>query len=469
MGGPFSTLPDAAAGAPAEPAAPRRRREDAFVLCPVCRRALPPEELRLAAVLSADVRALAEANVPGWHPANGLCPECEARFAGAAEYLRAHGRDPHTRGILPTAVRLGARDAYRGRGVTIAFLDAGFFAHPDLVTPADRILRYMDVTNGQHRRADIDRPTVSSWHGMMTSVVACGNGGLSGGFYRGLASEAKLVLVKCGDAHRVPHDNIRRGLEWVLRHHKRYGIRIVNVSLGGDYEAPYLHDRLSQAAERCARAGLLVCAAAGNKGHEPGHPVLPPASAPSVLTVGALDDQNRLVFSTYGLYPSSYGPTLDGLQKPEVVAPGIWVAAPILPGTPTAAQAALLHRLELSPDDRLAAVLAESAGVDPDLDAARDQPPADLRERVRAKLRDNAVITGDYKHVDGTSFAAPIVSSVAAQMLEANPSLTPQRIKRLLIETSRRLGGVEVDRQGWGAVDPERAVDAALSEGPKTT
>jgi serine protease AprX len=208
---------------------------------------------------------------------------------------------------------------------------------------------------------------------------------------------------------------------------------------------------------------VLVCAAVGNKGQEPGHPVLPPASAPSVLTVGALDDQNRLAFSAYGLHHSSYGPTIDALQKPEVVAPGIWVAAPILPGTPTAAQAALLHRLSQARDDELPALIAASAGADPELDAARALPPPAIRERVAAKVRQNNVITGDYKHVDGSSFAAPIVSSVAAQMLEANASLAPQQLKHILVTTARRLGGVEVDRQGWGAVDPEKAVLAALA------
>jgi serine protease AprX len=451
------------AAPPADPAAaPRRRREDVLVPCPVCRREVPPEELRRGDRVSQDVRALAESNVPGWTVDDGLCGECEQRFLAAAAYLREHGRDPRAGGILPTAVRLGARDQYRGRGVTIAFLDAGFFAHPDLVEPEDRIVRYTDVTHGRHGRADIDRPSPEGWHGMMTSVVACGNGQLSGGFYRGLASEARLVLVKCGDGQRVPHDHIRRGLEWVLRNRERYGIRVVNVSLGGDYEAPYLHDRLSQAAERCARNGMLVVAAVGNKGQEPGHPVLPPASAPSVLTVGALDDRNRLAFGSYGLYHSSYGPTVDGLQKPEVIAPGIWVAAPILPGTPTAAQAALLHRLDRSPDEQLAAVIAESPGVDPGLDAAREWPPAQIRERVREKVHENNVITGDYKHVDGSSFAAPIVSSVAAQMLEANPSLAPHRLKSLLIATARRIAAVEVDRQGWGVVDPEKAVLAAI-------
>ena len=64
--------------------------------------------------------------------------------------------------------------------------------------------------------------------------------------------------------------------------------------------------------------------------------------------------------------------------------------------------------------------------------------------------------------MDGTSFAAPIVTSIAAQMIEANPRLTPMQIKSILIATARRIPHIDVDRQGWGVVDPERAIDAAL-------
>ena len=54
------------------------------------------------------------------------------------------------------------------------------------------------------------------------------------------------------------------------------------------------------------------------------------------------------------MYRSSYGPTVDGLQKPEIIAPGIWVAAPILPSTPTADQAQLYSELDAAADDELA-------------------------------------------------------------------------------------------------------------------
>jgi serine protease AprX len=195
--------------------------------------------------------------------------------------------------------------------------------------------------------------------------------------------------------------------------------------------------------------------------------VLPPASAPSVLTVGGLDDKNRLAPAGYDLYHSSYGPTVDGLQKPEVIAPGIWVAAPILPGTTTAAQAALILRLHAAPDADLRKVIAAHPAVDPDLDAAAGLEPARLRELVAMKIKGGNLINAAYKHVDGTSFAAPIVTSVAAQMLEANGVLTPQEIKHILILTARRVPRAEVDRQGWGVVDPEAAVNAALEMRPR--
>ena len=431
--------------------------------CPFCGAVLGHSSR--AERLSPEALLLAVANNPWWRPQAGVCDECAAGFESALDYVRTHALGAAHGGvpILPTPVRLAAPEGRSGRGVTIAFLDSGFFAHPDLVRPRSRILAYVDVNNPRARLSDLKRPDVSSWHGMMTSVVACGNGWLSRGLYRGLASRARVVLVKVGTAARIRHDDIRRGLEWVIRNRARYGIRIVNVSCGGDYEASYLADGLSQAAEAATRAGLLVVAAAGNLGDKPGHPVLPPASAPSVLTVGGLDDKNRLPFSGYDMYHSSYGPTLDGLQKPEVIAPGIWIAAPILPGTPTAEQAALLARLASAPDAELRHVLAAGRGADAELDAAHELEPPLVRQLVQAKIRDQNVISGAYKHVDGTSFAAPIVSSLAALLVEARPALVPHELKRLILDTARRLPHVEVDRQGWGVVDVRRACLAVAS------
>ena len=61
-------------------------------------------------------------------------------------------------------------------------------------------------------------------------------------------------------------------------------------------------------------------------------------------------------------------------------------------------------------------------------------------------------------HVDGTSFAEPIVTSVIAQMLEENPALTPQQIRTILFSTSKRLGSISPERQGYGIIQPRKAI-----------
>jgi serine protease AprX len=437
--------------------------------CPLCSRAESALVYELAGP-DADLIELLQANLPGWETAVGVCPKCLELFRGAQKRLQAYPEifSGGAYRILPTPLRMGADERFTGRGVTIAFLDSGFFFHPDLTAGQNRIKRYVNVAQTDEQTPsgegwdELKRPDDSSWHGMMTSVVAAGNGYLSQGLYRGIASEANVVLVKVGSAHRITHDDIRRGLEWVLRNKDAYNIRVVNVSCAGDYEESYLTDDLSQTAEACVRAGLVICCAAGNAGHSPQHEVLPPASAPSVITVGGFNDKNTLVLADNDVYQSSYGPTIDGLQKPEIIAPSIWLAAPILPDTPTAEAAHLYHQLHDAPDSELRAILSQYAGVDADLDGASELPCYLIRQLVAIKLHDNNIISGHYKHVDGTSFASPIVASVVAQMLQAHPRLNPQQVKRILIDTAIRLENVSVERQGWGSLIPGRAVARAL-------
>lgn len=440
-------------------------------VCPLCSRADSALRFDLPAT-DAELIAVLQANVPGWEPGAGVCPNCLELFRGAQRRLQAN---PHIFSggvyrILPTPLRVGADERFTGRGVTIAFLDSGFYFHPDLTAGQNRIKRYVNIAKTEQATEtqdegwdEIKTPDDSSWHGMMTSVVAAGNGYLSNGVYRGIACDANVVLVKVGTANRIYHDDIQRGLEWVLRHKDAYNIRVVNLSCAGDYEASYLTDGLSQAAEACVKAGLVLCCAAGNAGHSPDPVVLPPASAPSVITVGGFNDRNTLVLADNDVYQSSYGPTLDGLQKPEIIAPSIWLAAPILPDTPTAEAARFYHKLHDAHDNELHDILKQHPRVDDELDAAHALPVYLIRQLIAIKLHDNNVISDHYKHVDGTSFAAPIVASVVAQMLEANPRLTPQQVKRLLIDTARRLDGVAVERQGWGTVLPGLAVNRSLA------
>jgi len=428
--------------------------------CPVCSR--ESGEFVALSALEEDLSRLIEANAPdsGIFPA--VCPRCVRIFErGKDQIIKDAAVQKDGSHVLSTPLRLDADENFTGKGVTIAFLDSGFYPHVDLTTPRNRIRGYYSIPDGDGRLDSLFRPDVASWHGMMTSVVACGNGSLSNGFYRGLAPEADVVLVKLARTGRITDDNIREGLEWVLENQERYGIRIVNISAGGDAEASYLGDPVSMAVEKCTAAGITVVCAVGNAGHLPNHPVVPPASSPSAIAVGGLDDNNSINRAKRGMYRSSYGPTLDGLQKPEIIAPSIWIPAPILPNTPTAQQAALLKTLDSAPDDELHSIIESQPGVDAELDAALDRPIHSIRQIIVLKIRRENVITRHYKYVDGTSFSAPIVSSLAAQMLEADPSLTPQKIRRILIATAERLPHYEVDRQGWGVVDPRKAVEMA--------
>ena len=122
----------------------------------------------------------------------------------------------------------------------------------------------------------------------------------------------------------------------------------------------------------------------------------------------------------------------------------------------------MLSKLDKATDEELYQILEENPGIDPELDAAADREPHSIRQLVLLKIRRESVITRHYKYVDGTSFSAPIVSSVIAQMLEANPNLTPGAIKRILISTAERLPQYEVDRQGWGVIDARNAVERAV-------
>lgn len=414
--------------------------------------------------LPTELAALFEANAAQVGNVAQVCAGCIELFSRAKAQIESHHlvfeRTDH---VLPTPLRMDADERFTGRGVTIAFLDSGFYAHDDLTKPENRIAAYHSIFDAEDDRTSLDTTDVASWHGMMTSVVAAGNGHLSDGFYRGIAPAAKVVLVKIGRTGHIPDEHIARGLEWVLTNKKKYDIRVVNISAGGDLEQPYLGSPLCQVVERAVHEGLVVVCAVGNAGMAPGHPVLPPASSPSAIAVGGLDDQNSLDRARRGMYRSSYGPTIDGLQKPEIIAPGIWVAAPILPATPTADEAQLCSELDAAADADLRAIILAHSGVDKDFDEARDLPTPLLRQLITIKLREGNVISQHYKYVDGTSFASPIVASIAACMLEANPRLTPQQVKRILIDTAERVPGIEVERQGWGVVDPRKAVGVALA------
>ena len=363
--------------------------------------------------------------------------------------------------VIPTADRLNVDPRFTGRGVTIAFLDSGFYQHPDLVEPSSRIAAFHDIS-GDEIATDAQRPVESwHWHGTQTTVAAVGNGHLCEGKYRSVASDARLVLVKVSKKGRISETNIAQGLRWVIKNRERFNIRVLNISLGGDEDVPCSLSTIDQLAEEAIRQGIVIVVAAGNTTD---HAPIPPANSPSVITVGGYDDRNQTGQKDLSLYHSSFGVTAGGTVKPELIAPAMWVAAPILPNTGVYERAEALSKLAAAPDYQLRSLareLEEKAQL-PEGIAVGDA--AKIRSFVESSLESEKIVATHYQHVDGTSFAAPIVSSIVAQMLEANPKLTPGAVKNILISTADRITTAPAIRQGFGVVNARRAVELALRE-----
>ncbi len=354
--------------------------------------------------------------------------------------------------VPSTHERLGADHNLRGRGVTIAFLDSGFYPHPDL---GDRIVAYVDLGGEVNNLNPRNCRHSWNWHGMMTSVVACGDGSLSEGRYAGLASEAKLVLIKCSRKGRICDDLILEGLKWVQANAERYHIDILNISVGSDFDPKELNCAISQASEELVSQGVFVIAAAGNNRGLP-HP---PANAPSVFTVGGCVARNACSPDDLDLYSSSFGVILDLVVKPEVIAPAAWVAAPFLPGTEEYKRAQYCYDLAHATGGPLLNLLNEVPSVAGLPRKLRTLERSEVCELLNKALLGDKVVGRHYQHVDGTSFAAPIVASVVAQMLESNPQLSPAAIRQILMSTADRVNGKDLLAQGCGVVNASRAVE----------
>jgi serine protease AprX len=433
--------------------------------CPLCKKIVTPDQFAGALDIEPAATLYLQKQNPDWRPEQGVCPDClQTALDALLEEAQAKKGKMETPvyGILPIGLRLGYSAAYNGSGITLAFLDSGFSDHPDL---KGRIKAYIDASTPEIRELEaVETAGVLSWHGTMTSVVACGDGSRSNGLYRGLASGAELVLIRVSDPKgRVNEETIGRGLSWLLANHRRFGVQIVNISVGGDQPHDYFQNPVDLMVEALMAQGLLVVCASGNAGERK---LVPPASAPSAVTVGGLDDKNNLDSSIVELWHSNYGRTRTGVWKPELVAPSLWLAAPVLPDSALEQGAVQLAKILPAEDNALKDLLEanlENLAIFGLSAENLEQSADELREILWQAWHSQKLINPYYQHVEGTSFAAPIVSSVAAQMWQANPTLTPSGLKDLLLRTARYLPEIAPDQQGHGVVDPWAAVVAAHS------
>src|SRR5204863_6659308 len=130
-----------------------------------------------------------------------------------------------------------------GRGVTVAVLDSGVAADPDLVQPVNRILASVNFADGR-------RVSDPGGHGTHVAGIIAGNGSRSDGEFVGVAPQANIVDVRVlGNTGSGRVSSVVRGIEWVIAHRTVYNIRVINLSFGARAPLSYRADPLSAAVE----------------------------------------------------------------------------------------------------------------------------------------------------------------------------------------------------------------------------
>ncbi|WP_165984925.1 S8 family peptidase [Streptomyces sp. YIM 98790] len=303
--------------------------------------------------------------------------------------------DAPYRAVLDESVpQIGAPEAweagYDGTGATVAVLDSGVDqTHPDL----------QGREAAQRNFTGDGEPVDRYGHGTHVASIAVGGGEQSGGTYTGTAPGARYLDGKVLDDNGFGQASwIIAGMEWAVGQ----GADVVNLSIGGP-DTPETDPVEAALAALSEESGTLFVVAAGNSGPGAGT-VESPGSSPEALTVGAVDDADRIAAF------SSRGPTAAHAVKPDLTAPGVDIAA-----------------------------AAAEEGV--------------IGEPV----------TDGYVSLSGTSMATPHVAGAAAILAQQHPDWTGERIKQQLTATVAHPVQASPHDQGTGRVQLPGAVSGTVS------
>jgi len=333
-------------------------------------------------------------------------------------------RNPHVLSITPNAKTqaLGYEDSTMWKDSTdLTLMQNAFDPNTGEVTgPAPQAPAIAIVDSGVQPRADFGSRLVASvnmcsvcpalasgddeGHGTMVAGVAAG----AGAQYTGGAPNAPIVSIRTADASGMSlESDVIAAADWIDVHARQYNIRVVNFSLATASETSIRADTLDKAVERLWLDGIVVVAAAGN--HGTGAPVsesYAPANDPFVITVGALD-QHMTSDPSDDTVPSwsAYGMTMDGFSKPDLSAPGRYMISSI-----------------------------------------------PMSSTIATSVPDRVVAPG-YMWMSGTSFATPVVSAAASQILARHPDWTPDQVKGALMLTANYLPNASGFSGGVGEID----------------
>ncbi|WP_030788510.1 S8 family peptidase [Streptomyces sp. NRRL S-920] len=284
---------------------------------------------------------------------------------------------------------------YDGKGVKIAVLDTGVDStHPDLKGQVVGEKNFTPSPDAKDRYG----------HGTHVASTAAGTGAKSGGKLKGVAPAAKLLSGKVlGDDGYGEDSGIIAAMDWAVAE----GADIVNLSLGGG-DTPGVDPLEAQVDKLSADKGILFAISAGNDG-EPGS-VGSPGSADSALTVGAVDDNDKLADF------SSQGPRVgDGAIKPDVTAPGVDITAAAAPGS----------------------VIEQEVGQKPE----------------------------GYLTISGTSMATPHVAGAAALLKQQHPDWKYAELKGALTASTKD-GKYTPFQQGSGRIAVDKAIKQTVYADP---
>lgn len=359
---------------------------------------------------------------------------------------------------------------FRGKGVTIAVLDSGVNPHPDF---GERLIGQIDFVNGEVLPYD------DNGHGTHVAGDAAGSGAIDPRF-AGPASEANIISMKVlsGEGSGSTSD-IVKAIQTAVELKDELNIRVINMSLGGPASKNGESDPINQAIKAAKEAGIWVAVAAGNEGPERST-VGSPGNSLHATTVGASDDKNTNDPSDDE--PASFssrGPTPDGVTKPDIMAPGVAIMAPLAIGSNSAKRAKQMQTMHESlqyldnlPFEHLQKApneLFNAIGIgDSTAEKIKMMEPISdvvFNQLLSATSRTPIDETGAYQGMPGTSMATPIVAGIGAQLIGANPDLTPNQIHDILTSTADRLpdGRFGNNTQGAGVVNPQEAIMKALN------
>jgi len=293
----------------------------------------------------------------------------------------------------------------------IAIVDSGI--QPGRTDFGNRVL-----ANVKFSTLPDDSPGDGRGHGTFVAGIAAG--GADG--YTGGAPQAPLVSLDVMDDHGVARtSDVIAACQWILANKNTYNIRIANFSLHSATKSHFFQDPLDRAVEQLWFNGVVVVAAAGNYGlaDKPSGVLYAPGNDPFVITVGAIDlGGTKNIKDDVSAPWSAYGRTPDGFMKPDLTAPGRYMVGPVPVGSTLAVEKAT-----------------------------------------------NVVAPG-YIQLSGTSFAAPVISAAAAQILGKHPEYTPDQVKGALMVSTKPVDGAPVGSVGVGEIQVTNASAVKVPPNP---